>query len=166
MFVLSLNHNNTAMKTNRLFLLLIAAVAIMSSCTKQNYYGGDSITMSHYDYSITRGDWQVASGNNGGEFLLAKLSVPEITRNVVAYGTVTVSWEQRDEYGYAYWTPLPVSRAEALDLGTDKEFFYSTYLDYEWSAGSVYVYFTATDLFVENDKSLWPNFNLRVTILY
>ena len=154
------------MKANRLFLLAIAAVAFLSSCTKENYLSGDSLTMSHYDYRIGSYDWEIVSGNNGGDYLIAKLSVPEITRNVVNYGTVTVSWEQVDKYGSTYWTPLPVSRAEALDYGSDQQYLYSTYLDYEWSAGSVYVYFTATDLFVENDMSKWPSFNLRVTILY
>ena len=161
-----INQTITAIKANILFLLAISVVASLSSCTKDNYYPSDSLTMYHYDYTVMRGDWQLASGNNGGYYLYAKLSVPEITRNVVEYGTVTISWEQKDEYGSTYWTPLPVSRAEALDFGSDKQYLYSTYLDYEWSVGNVYVYYTATDFFVENDKSKWPNFNLRVTILY
>ena len=56
-------------------------------------------------------------------------------------------------------------RAQALDYNTDSEYLYSEYLDFEWTEGVVYIYFTATDFFVEDNPSNWPEYYLRVTIL-
>ena len=155
------------MKANRLFLSAIAAVALLSSCSKDFFFEDvkdNSIQMSHYDYSVRSSDWELATSNEGGYYLFTTLSVPEITRNVVNNGTVTVSWGQKGDDGNTIWTPLPAVRAHVMDYDTENEYLYSTYLDYDWTVGSVYVYLTATDLFVE-DESEWPSLKLRVTIL-
>ena len=55
-------------------------------------------------------------------------------------------------------------RAESENYGTEQELLYSTYLDYEWTVGNVYVYFTTTDFYVDPDKAAWPDMDLRVTI--
>lgn len=147
-------------------MFAIAAVVLMSSCTKEFiFHDDDSLKMSHYDYAIRSSDWTLIESYDGGNYLATTLSVPEITRDVVNNGTVTVSWGQKDDNDNIIWTPLPVVRAQALEYDTDNEYLYSTYLDYEWTVGNVYVYFTATDLFVEESQSDWPSYDLRVTIL-
>ena len=169
------------MKANRLFLFAIAAVVLLSSCTKEFYFddlhdgvpsgrssgrsGEGGVTMSHYDYNIDTGDWQLITADDGSSYLFASLSVPAIDARVVSGGSVTVSRGYTDDDGYTVWTPLPMIRAEALDYNTETEYLYSNYLDFEWTEGYVYIYFTATDLFVEEDHSAWPSYYLRVTIL-
>ena len=153
------------MKATRLFLFAIAAVAMLSSCTKDVFIEDNSMQLSHYDYSVRNSDWELVESNEGGYYLFTSLSVPEITRNVANYGTVTVSWGQKGDDGNMVWTPLPAVRVHALDYATENEYYYSTFLDYEWSVGTVNIFFTASDLFVEN-ASNWPNLKLRVTILY
>ena len=163
------------MKANRLFFFAITAVAFLSSCTKEFYLGdmtydraGRSyyrgVTMSHYDYTVKSTDWQLATASDGSSYLFALLSVQEIDARVVSDGSVTVSRGYTDDDGYTVWTPLPMVRAQAVDYSTETEYLYSEYLDFEWTEGVVYICFTATDFFVENDSSKWPEFYLRVTI--
>ena len=158
------------MKAKRLFILLaLAAVAMLSACNKYEVYEG--VLLYQRDFNVKSTDWSVleatdASGNpNGGYILSVKLNVPEITQKVVEYGQVTVSRKLYDEKGNVYWTPLPCSRAEAIDYNTEKEYLYSTYLDYEWGYGNVDVFFTATDLYVDENKDNRPAMELRVTVM-
>lgn len=153
------------MKANRIILLALAAAALLSSCTKRYYTVEEGTQMSHFDFSIKSNDWLLEDAEGGGYLLSVKLDVPAITREVVDYGTITVARRLSDGKGNIYWTPLPCVRAESIDYGTSDEYLYSTYLDYEWTVGSVYVYFTATDLYVEPDKADWPSMDLRVTVM-
>ena len=165
------------MKANRLFLFAVTAVVLLSSCTKEFYfedlYDGRSsgrtsnksgVTMSHYDFTVHSNDWRVATADDGSSYLFATLTVTEIDAKVVSNGMVTVSRGYTDDDGYTVWTPLPMVRAQALDYNTEDEFLYSEYLDFEWTEGYVYIYFTATDLFVDEDQSVWPEYKLRVTV--
>ena len=164
------------MKANRLFFFAVTAVVLLCSCTKELYFGdmtsdrdsgrsGDKgVTMSHYDFTVGSNDWQLATASDGSSYLVAFLSVQEIDARVVRDGSVTVSRGYTDDDGYMVWTPLPMVRAQALDYNTDTEYLYSEYLDFEWTEGAVYIYFTATDLFVDDDPYNWPEFYLRVTI--
>lgn len=164
------------MKANRLFFFAVTAVVLLCSCTKESYFGDltydrdygrssdKGVTMSHYDFTVESIDWQLATASDGSSYLVAVLNVPEITARVVNDGSVTVSRGYTDDDGYTVWTPLPMVRAQAMDYNTDTEYLYSEYLDFEWTEGAVYIYFTATDLFVDDDPSHWPEFYLRVTI--
>ena len=165
------------MKANRLFLFAVTAVVLLSSCTKEYYFddlsegrtsGRNSdkggITMAHYDFTVHSNDWNVVQDTDGSSFLIASLPVAAIDAKVVSDGMVTVSRGYTDDDGYTVWTPLPMVRAQALDYNTENEFLYSEYLDFEWTEGYVYIYFTATDLFVDDDPTYWPEYDLRVTV--
>ena len=121
--------------------------------------------MAHYDYNLQASDWDMVTTDNGTSYLMAKLSVPEIDAKVVNEGSVTVSAGYTDNDGYTVWTPLPMIRPRALDYNTEDEYLYTEYMDFEWTEGFVYIYFTATDFFVAEDSSNWPEAYLRVTIL-
>ena len=165
------------MKANRLFLFAVAAVVLLSSCTKEFYFDDLSegrtsgrtserggVTMAHYDFTVQSGDWQLAEADDGSSYLFATLPVTAIDSKVVSDGMVTVSRGYTDDEGYTVWTPLPMVRAQALNYNTDDEYLYSEYLDFEWTEGYVFIYFTATDLFVDDDQAAWPEFALRVTV--
>jgi hypothetical protein len=154
------------MKAKRILLLATAALALLSlsSCGKDYYIEGDGVQMKHIDYTVHSTDWDVQELDNGARLLSVMLNAPQITKDVVNYGSVTVSRRLFDNNGNTFWTPLPVVRAESQDYGTSEQILYSTYLDYEWTQGQVYVYFTATDFYVDPDKATWPNMELRVTI--
>ena len=154
------------MKAKRILLLATAALALLSlsGCGKDHLIVEDGVQMEHIDYTVYGKDWEVQELNNGGRLLSVLLNVPQITRNVLNYGSVTVSRRLMDDNGNTFWTPLPAVRAESEDFGTENQVLYSTYLDYEWTTGRVYVYFTATDFYVDPDKTTWPDMDLRVTI--
>ena len=154
------------MKAKRILLLATAALALLSlsSCSKEYYVQDDGVQMKHIDYTVRSTDWEVQELSNGGRLLSVLLNVPQITQDVVNYGSVTVSRRLFDDNNNIFWTPLPAVRAESVDYGTETEILYSTYLDYEWTTGQVYVYFTATDFYVDPDKATWPDMELRVTI--
>ena len=137
------------MKAKRILLLATAALALLSlsSCGKEYYIEDEGVHLG-----------------NGARLLSVMLNVPQITKDVVNYGSVTVSRRLFDNNGNTFWTPLPAVRAESENYGTSEEVLYSTYLDYEWTTGQVYVYFTATDFYVDPDRATWPDMDLRVTI--
>jgi hypothetical protein len=154
------------MKAKRILLLATAAFALLSlsSCGKEYYIEDDGVQMKHIDYTVLNTDWDVQELDNGARLLSVTLNVPQITKDVVNYGSVSVSRRLFDDNGNIFWTPLPAVRAEYENYGTSEELLYSTYLDYEWTTGLVYVYFTATDFYVDPDKANWPDMDLRVTI--
>ena len=154
------------MKAKRILLLATAALALLSfsSCGREYYIEDDGVQMKHIDYTVLSNDWVMEDLGNGARLLSVMLNVPQITKDVVNYGSVTVSRRLFDSKGNTYWTPLPAVRAESENYGTPEEVLYSTYLDYEWTTGQVYVYFTATDFYVDPDTATWPDMDLRVTI--
>ena len=154
------------MKAKRILLLATAAFALLSlsSCGKEYYIEDDGVQMKHIDYTVLNTDWDVQELDNGARLLSVTLNVPQITKDVVNYGSVSVSRRLFDDNGNIFWTPLPAVRAEYENYGTAEELLYSTYLDYEWTTGQVYIYFTATDFYVDPDKATWPDMDLRVTI--
>ncbi len=152
------------MKAKKILLLAAAAFAIftVSSCKKEYYVTEDGLQMSHIDYTIKSTDWQVQALENGASWIYVQLDVPQIVKNVVDYGSVTVSRRLFDENNKTVWTPLPCVLPQALDYGTENEYLYSNYLDYEWGVGYVMVYYTATDF--KLDEGGDPEMDLRVTI--
>jgi hypothetical protein len=149
------------MKTARLLVILLtlAGSALFTGCTKEYYVVNEGVEMYQRDFKVKPSDWKVEEAPvdlDNAYLLSVKLSVPEITQQVVDNGNVTVSRRLTDDSGNTYWTPLPVVRAE---YAAGDDLLYSTYLDYEWGLGTVFVYFTATDFVVGEE----PEMTLRVT---
>ena len=79
------------MKANRLFLFAVAAVVLLSSCTKEFYFDDLSegrtsgrtserggVTMAHYDFTVQSGDWQLAEADDGSSYLFADRHYPQL----------------------------------------------------------------------------------------
>ena len=147
----------------RIIIAMLAAMAFLTSCEK--YYYTEGTKIKQYTYNVTSKDWDKVEVMENGYNLMVQLDVPAITSNVVNKGDVMVSRQLKDKAGQIYWTPLPVVRAEAENFGLDDQILYSTYLDYEWTVSTVYVYFTATDFYVDPDFHNWPEMVLKVTVM-
>ena len=128
---------------------LLAIALLASACTKE-YVTKEYITeetiiqgadMSLIDFNVKSSNWYEGDG-----YYEAILDVPDITKEVVNNGNVQVS-RRYTEGGSTIWTPLPAMRVsmEVLDDGT--EFYYTTFIDFEWSEGRVNIYVTTTDLY-------------------
>lgn len=128
------------MKT--LFLVLAAGI-LLAGCTKEYIMQGTQMTM--FDYDVRSSQWQLWDG-----YYCATLDVPDITSRIVRNGNVQVSrcypgaTESED-----VWTPLPAIRVEVTE-GTDGDFYFTTYTDYEWSLGTVNIFVTTSDLYTED----------------
>ena len=136
------------MRTYRLFPLL-AVVLLSSACTKEyvtkeyiteetNYYGTE---MTYVDIDVDSKEWRDMGG-----YFKAEKKVDKITKDVFEAGQVQVSAYTFDSDGVMTWTPLPMIRVN-VDEVDGQDFYYTTYTDYEWNVGYVYIYVTTTDLF-------------------
>jgi len=129
------------MKTKRFFLFLFAAGLLLTGCTEKVFV--PSTNTIKLDYDIRASQWQL-----DGDAFRVVLDAPDITSNVVAHGNVQVSrCYPGENHGIDIWTPLPFMRTEVTE-GTDgKDFYYTTFIDYEWTQGSVSIYVTTSDLY-------------------
>ena len=137
------------MKTKRLFLFLFAAGLFLTSCSNDVLVTNQVLT---YDYDVRSNQWQLF-----GDCYRAVLDVPDITRRVVANGNVQVSrCYPGENNGYDIWTPLPCIRTEVTEGADGGDYYYTTFIDYEWTVGTVSIYVTASDLYTgdrPNDMS-------------
>ena len=144
------------MRTRILTLFLLAAGLFFAGCSDQVYVTGSDMYM--YDYDVHSWQWQ-----QWGDAYRAVLDVPDITRQVVAEGNVQVSrCFPGDNNGIDVWTPLPMMRVEAVEAEDGGDYFYTTFIDYEWTLGTVSIYVTASDLYTGD---LPADMSFRVIIM-
>lgn len=128
------------MKTKRLFLFLFAAGLLFSGCTEKVFVPAEEPIK--LDYTVYANQWQLF-----GDCYRAVLDAPDITRQVVANGNVQVSrCYPGENNGVDIWTPLPYIRTEVIETA-DGDYYYTTFIDYEWTAGTVSIYVTTSDLY-------------------
>ena len=122
----------------------MASALMFGSCTK--YIDDSTIIigadLTVIDYSIKTNQWQVDEDNG---YFFVSLNVPEITDEVSKKGAVQVTRKYTDN-GKVYWTPLPIviPQSEPQDQG-EGNYYYSIYVDYEWTVGQLNIFITATD---------------------
>ena len=149
------------MRTYRLFPLL-AVVLLSSACTKEyvtreyiteetNYYGTE---LTYVDIDVDSKEWRDMGG-----YFKAEKKVDKITKDVFDNGQVQVSAYTFDSNNVMTWTPLPMIRVSKLE---DEDFYFTTYTDYEWEVGYVYIYITTTDLYT-GDKPGTYSFRVYIT---
>ena len=137
------------------FLLLVAGI-LFAGCSDDVYVTGTQMYM--YDYDVRSYQWQ-----QWGDAYRAVLDVPDITHHVVADGNVQVSrCFPGDNNGIDVWTPLPMMRVEVTEGADGGDYYYTTFIDYEWTLGTVTVYVTASDLYT---GELPADMSFRVTIM-
>lgn len=142
-------------------LLALAALVLLgtSGCTKKYYTEEityvEGVNLQSADFSVKSSQWK--EDQQAGYFSV-QLNVPQITKNIVDYGTIQVMRKYEEDI----WTPLPIVRAEVTDAEGGGDYFYSTYIDYEWTVGKVFIYVTATDFYTGERPS---DMYFRVNIL-
>ena len=135
---------HTIMK--KIYFLALAALVLPSTygCTKKYYTEEityvEGVNLQSADFSIKNEEWQL--DQNSG-FYSVQLNVPQITKEVVDNGTIQVLRKFEGDV----WTPLPIVRAEVTDAEGGGDYYFSTYIDYEWSVGKVFIFVTATDFY-------------------
>lgn len=131
------------MKTKRFFLfLLFAAGLLMTGCTEKVIVPGAQVVK--LDYDVRASQWELF-----GDCFRAVLDVPDITSSVLASGQVDVSrCYPGENNGLDIWTPLPYIRTEMTNEN-GQDYIYTTFIDYEWTKGTVSIFVTTSDLFVD-----------------
>lgn len=134
------------MKAYRLLVLLLVAGFMSAGCTREYYPGPDSersTGMTMVDFDVRSGNWVERDG-----MYEVELSVPDITGRVLSRGNVQVSRRYPGEGNSDdTWTPLPAMRTEVTTAEDGGNFYYTTFIDYEWTVGSVFIYVTTSDLY-------------------
>lgn len=129
------------MKTKNVFLVLLVACLSLAGCTEKVFVPGTEVTT--LDYDVYSSQWQL-----WGDSFRAVLDARDITRYVVTHGNVQVSrCYPGENNGIDVWTPLPCIRTEVTTGADGYDYFYTTFVDYEWSEGTVWIYVTASDLY-------------------
>lgn len=131
------------MKALKTLILALAAGLTLAGCTKEEIFVQQGTEMIMYDYDVRSSQWQL-----WGDTYCATLDVPGITRSVVENGTVQVSRRYPgDNNGVDVWTPLPAMRVEVEEDTDGYDYYYTTFIDYEWTVGTVNIFVTTSDLY-------------------
>lgn len=143
------------MKSLKILFLVLSAGIFLAGCSKDVYVQGTEMSM--FDYDVRANQWQ-----EGDRYYVVTLDVPAITNHVVRNGNVQVSRcylgeTENDDV----WTPLPAMRVEAVPGSDGGEYYFTTYTDYEWSARTVNIFVTTSDLYMEERPG---NMTFRVII--
>ena len=139
------------MKTTNILLPLLAASLLAVGCTKEyvNKYYEETIIqgteLTLIDFDVRASDWGiegVAYGYDDEGFFWVKREIPEIDDQVIQDGFVQVHVLGSNDY----WSPLPTTRTEK----TENDIYFTTYVDYEYAKGVLFIYVTASDLYLNN----------------
>lgn len=163
------------MKMQRILLIILAAAAVLATgCTKK-YYTEEYITqqtivqgteMTFVDFEVASKNWapmEVINGNDDEGYFQVILNLPEdVTKKMKDDCSVQVDRRYYESDNVITSTPLPNIRVEK----DEDENYFTTFVDYEWRKGTVYIYVTTSDLFIGEGKDLIvpPAMDFRVII--
>ncbi|MCQ2335309.1 MAG: hypothetical protein MJZ89_05670 [Paludibacteraceae bacterium] len=110
------------------------------------------------DLDVTSNQWGYSDQDNNNYFF-AKFNVPELTWDIYNNGIIKVYREYNTGSNNASQVELPfVRHNEYLSNSNGQQFwgFYTETVDYEFTAGQVIIYYTASDFDYELDTSFVP----------
>lgn len=102
--------------------------------------------------------WGYTNWNDNNCFL-AQFNVPELTKYIYDNGIVKVYREYETGTANASQIELPYVRMKEIifDWEAQDRYFYTEMVDYEFTAGSLTVYYTASDFDYEYDQKFVPD---------
>ena len=151
-------------------ILTFAAIAmtmLLSSCTKEYYTEGDSLSIKTIIGNVAQGAWGYSNTENNN-FFYATISVPEITKDVLHNGVVKVYRVYNFNQSNETHTELPfLLQSELIDENTGEKFFLTSEVTAEISAGQVTIIYTESDFYYEIDETFVPeSMVFRIVVMY
>ena len=140
---------------------------LLSSCTKEYYTEGDSLSIKTIIGNVAHGAWGYSNTENNNYFY-ATISVPEITKDVLHNGVVKVYRVYNFNQSNETHTELPfLLQSELIDENTDEKFFLTSEVTAEISAGQVTIIYTESDFNYEIDETFVPeSMVFRIVVMY
>ena len=140
---------------------------LFSSCTKEYYTEGDSLSIKTIIGNVAQGAWGYSNTENNN-FFYATISVPEITKDVLHNGVVKVYRVYNFNQSNETHTELPfLLQSELIDENTDEKFFLTSEVTAEISAGQVTIIYTESDFYYEIDETFVPeSMVFRIVVMY
>lgn len=140
---------------------------LLSSCTKEYYTEGDSLSIKTIIGNVAQGAWGYSNTENNN-FFYATISVPEITKDVLHNGVVKVYRVYNFNQSNETHTELPfLLQSELIDENTDEKFFLTSEVTAEISAGQVTIIYTESDFYYEIDETFVPeSMVFRIVVMY
>ena len=140
---------------------------LLSSCTKEYYTEGDSLSIKTIIGNVAQGAWGYSNTENNNYFY-ATISVPEITKDVLHNGVVKVYRVYNFNQSNETHTELPfLLQSELIDENTDEKFFLTSEVTAEISAGQVTIIYTESDFYYEIDETFVPeSMVFRIVVMY
>ncbi len=149
-----------------ILMLAFASAFLFSSCKKDNIYVYDGPVIQSFYFSVPENSWKYSNINNNNYFY-ATVDAPEITQSVFDSGIVKIYRVFNTGSTYPCQMEMPYVRHNEVSLGDDQWAFYTETVDYEFSVGSITVFYTASDFEYEVDESINPvMMEFRCAVMY
>lgn len=157
------------MKARTLILASAILVAALSSCRKEDpvYIEECDCTMESVLINVKSSDW-IYSNENSNNYFYATVNMPEITEDIFKMGLIKMY------RAYSFGSPgavqieMPFTRHLERCLDEEKDIweFYTETLDYEFSVGTMTIYYTMSNFDYEIDLSIVPdNMQFRCVVM-
>lgn len=131
------------------------------NCEGQNNQDGGT-NWQILNFSVKDANWELCSDNDGNnKFYRAHLEIPELTKNIIDKGLM-----QAYVYLGNNQQSLPYVRhfEEIYDNGgTAEQYTWTQTVDIEYEEGGAWVYFTASDFYVDVTPGDWE---FRIVLLW
>lgn len=153
---------DSTMKKFAFICAVCVSLMLLASCTIN-----DRVVTKTFKVAINQNEWSYSNGDNNNYFY-AEVAAPEITWDVYEKAQVMVYREYAPNTYDATMTPLPYTRyKEYYDESVQLWGFYSEHVDYEFTKGKIYFYYTASDFDYEVNEQFMPEaMNFHVVITY
>lgn len=144
------------MKIKTIIIASILTVLSLASCRKEEIVIAPENEMQSVLINVNTSDWCYSWDVNNNYFY-AEVDMPEITRQTLKTGLVKMyrvfNYNMSNESQMEM--PCTVLYEEGFP-GDDDWYNYSVSLDYEFTAGKLYIYYTMNDFYYELDDYFVP----------
>lgn len=141
------------MKIRTLIITATVFILGLASCRKIEYV--DTTTIDTILINVDSKDWIYSNFNNNNYFY-ATVDMPEITKSAFKTGVIKMYRTYNFGSSNESQIEMPCNIHHEEYVSSDNWAFYTETLDYEFSSGSVTIYYTLSDFFYEEDITFIP----------
>lgn len=138
---------------NRFAIILLALSAFVLSSCQQKIITEHPV--SSVLITVKQGDWNYSYQDNNNYFY-ASVDMPEITGHVFDKGIVKMYRVYDFKGSNPSQVEMPYVRLKETSIGGGNWAFYTETVDYEYTIGSLNIYYTASDFDYEIDETFVP----------